>query len=68
MYLFRSLEDLETYKAKHLPRLAKMGITDVRHHVFDIMEDLCKIKRAPLRDMRDVVCLFFFSDKAGELR
>lgn len=28
-YLFRSLEDLEAHKAKHIPRLANMGVANV---------------------------------------
>jgi hypothetical protein len=47
-YLFRSLGDLKKYKEMHLKRLEAFGITDIQDHVFDIMEDLSRINRAPL--------------------
>ena len=38
----------ETYKAMHVQRLAAFGITDVTDHVFDSMEELSVINKAPL--------------------
>jgi hypothetical protein len=32
----------------HIKRLNDLGITDITDHVFDIMEDLSKITKAPL--------------------
>lgn len=47
-YLFKDLEHLERYKAMHIKRLHAIGITDITDHIFDIMEDLSKITKAPL--------------------
>ncbi len=47
-YLFKDLEHLEKYKAMHIKRLHDIGITDITDHVFDIMEDLSEITKAPL--------------------
>lgn len=48
-YLFKDLTALEAYKAMHLPRLEAVGVTDIKDYVFDIMEDLSAITRAPLQ-------------------
>ena len=47
-YLFRSREDLDTYREMHLKRLASIGITVASDHIFDIMEEVSAITRAPL--------------------
>ncbi|HEY9039056.1 MAG TPA: monooxygenase [Roseovarius sp.] len=47
-YLFRSLDDLENYKAMHVERLNAIGVTITSEHVFDIMEDVSAITHAPL--------------------
>ncbi|UWQ81523.1 monooxygenase (plasmid) [Leisingera sp. S132] len=47
-YLFKSLEHLEAYKAMHIPRLNAIGIEVVSDHVFDVMEELSQINRAPV--------------------
>ena len=49
-YLFRTRDDLETYKAMHLKRLEAIGITVTDDHIFDIMEDLSDINNAPLKN------------------
>ncbi len=48
-YLFKDLEHLEKYKAMHIKRLNAIGITDITDHVFDILEDLSRMNRAPLK-------------------
>lgn len=47
-YLFADMEHLEKYREMHIKRLHEIGITDITDHVFDIMEDLSKITKAPL--------------------
>lgn len=47
-YLFKDLEHLERYKEMHIKRLHAIGITDITDHIFDIMEDLSRITKAPL--------------------
>ncbi len=47
-YLFKDIDSLEKYKAMHIPRLTDMGITDINDHIFDIMEDLSHINKAPI--------------------
>lgn len=47
-YLFRNREYLESYKIMHLKRLEAIGITVTADHVFDIMEEVSRINRAPL--------------------
>ncbi len=47
-YLFKDLEHLQRYKTMHIKRLHAIGITDITDHIFDIMEDLSKITKAPL--------------------
>jgi hypothetical protein len=47
-YLFKDIEHLHQYRAMHIKRLNDLGITDITDHVFDIMEDLSKITKAPL--------------------
>ncbi len=49
-YLFRNLEFLEKYREMHVKRLNKIGITDIKEHVFDILEDLSQINNAPIED------------------
>lgn len=47
-YLFRNRDYLESYKSMHLKRLEAIGITVTADHVFDIMEEVSRINRAPL--------------------
>lgn len=47
-YLFKNLEALETYKAMHLKRLQAFGVSDITDHVFDVMEELSIITKAPI--------------------
>ncbi|UWQ07718.1 monooxygenase [Aliiroseovarius crassostreae] len=47
-YLFRTRDDLETYKAMHMKRLEGIGIKVTSDHVFDIMEEVSAINNAPL--------------------
>ncbi len=47
-YLFKDIEHLQRYKEMHIKRLNSLGITDITDHVFDIMEDLSRITKAPL--------------------
>lgn len=47
-YLFRNPEYLESYKGMHLKRLEAIGITVTADHVFDIMEEVSRINKAPL--------------------
>ncbi|WP_271952664.1 monooxygenase [Ruegeria faecimaris] len=47
-YLFRNREYLESYKIMHLKRLEAIGITVTADHVFDIMEEVSRVNRAPL--------------------
>lgn len=47
-YLFKDIEHLHQYRAMHIKRLNDLGITDITDHVFDIMEDLSRITKAPL--------------------
>ncbi|NVK16306.1 MAG: monooxygenase [Rhodobacteraceae bacterium] len=47
-YLFRSQEDLQTYREMHLKRLASIGINVTSDHIFGIMEEVSAITRAPL--------------------
>ncbi|WP_319005215.1 YdhR family protein [Leisingera sp. McT4-56] len=39
---------MEAYKAMHIPRLNAIGIEVVSDHVFDVMEELSQINRAPV--------------------
>ncbi len=48
-YLFKDLEHLEKYKAMHIKRLNAIGITNTTDHVFDILEELSRLNRAPLK-------------------
>lgn len=47
-YLFKDIEHLRQYREMHIKRLNGLGITDITDHVFDIMEDLSRITKAPL--------------------
>lgn len=47
-YLFSDLEALETYKEMHMKRLEAFGVTEITDYIFDIMEDLSVINKAPI--------------------
>lgn len=47
-YLFSDQQALESYRDMHLKRLNDIGIRDITEHVFEIMEELSHITRAPL--------------------
>ena len=51
-YLFKDLVHLENYKKMHIERLNSIGITDITDHVFDILEDLSRLNRAPLESQK----------------
>lgn len=48
-YLFKNIDFLNKYKEMHVKRLNSIGITDIKDHVFGILEDVSKINNAPLQ-------------------
>ena len=48
VYLFETPEAVEAYIAKHVPRLAAVGVTDLGLSRFTLNTPLSRITRAPL--------------------
>ena len=48
VYLFTDESSANDFLKEHLPRLASMGIKDVRAKVFDVNESLSRITRGPI--------------------
>ena len=49
VYLFSDETSANNFLKEHLPRLASMGIKDVRAKVLEVNESLSKITRGPIR-------------------
>lgn len=49
IYLFEDEQSAQNYLAMHSARLQKMGITNIRGHVFDINQDLSMINHGPVQ-------------------
>lgn len=47
IYLFADEQSAQTYLDMHTARLNKMGISDIRGHIFDINKTLSQINHAP---------------------
>jgi hypothetical protein len=48
VYLFTDESSANNFLKEHMPRLASMGIKDVRAKVLDVNEVLSRITRAPI--------------------